>query len=167
MRMSKSVYISAPVSLDRGTVVKFYEHISEVFRVNIYKVGTVYDSNVVKNSDIFVLLTPHNSWTMNKNHLPSGCARELKEAIALDKPIYLGYQTKSGDVYIYETDIYGTTLNGLAGTGGSIFRTHGAIAQPREACDVDERVMEDEFDEPIRGLYVEYDDYDRRLLLLR
>lgn len=165
--MSKSVYISAPVALDRSTVIQYYEQLSEVFRVKTYIKGTVYDSNVVKNSDIFVLLTPHNSWTMNKNHLPSGCARELKEAIALDKPIYLGYRTKSGDVYIYETDIYGTTLTGVAGTGGSIFRTHGNIAQPREASDVDERVMEVEYDEPIRGLYVEYDDYDRRLLLLR
>ena len=165
--MSKSVYISAPVSLDRGTVVKYYEQLSEVFRVNIWKRGTTYDYSMVHNSDIFVLLTPHNSWTMNKNYLPSGCARELKEAIALDKPIYLGYQTQSGDVYIYETDIYGTTLTGVAGTGGSIFRTHGNITQPREASDVDERVMEVEYDEPIRGLYVEYDDYDRRLLLLR
>lgn len=160
--MSKSVYISAPVSLDRGTVVKYYDQLSELFRVNIWKKGTTYDYNMVHKSDIFVLLTTSNSLAMDMRYLPSGCARELKEAIALGKPIYLGYQTKAGDIYIYEAYIYGNTLSGITGTGGSIFRTH-APTKESESEDVVSDVL---YEEVPTVHWKSFLAYDRRILLL-
>jgi len=162
--MSKSVYISAPVQMNWGNVLDYVAHIDNTFHVTVWDRESRYDNSDLRKSDIFLLLTSDNSWHIDTKYLPCGCNRELAEAITLGKPIYVGYKTKAGTVAIYETSHNRTMLSGVAGTGGSIFRMHAPVEQPKTACEVD-RVMEVEYEEPEMES-IEYHWGDRRILLL-
>lgn len=163
--MNKSVYISAPVQMNWGNVLDYVAHIDSTFHVKVWDRESRYNNSDLRKSEIFLLLTSDNSWHIDTTYLPSGCKRELAEAIQLNKPVYVGYKTKAGTVAIYETTLCRTMLSGITGTGGSIFRTHAHIEQPKTACDVEEGVMEVDYEEPVMEA-LDYYLPDRRLLLL-
>ena len=163
--MNKSVYISAPVQMNWGNVLDYVAHIDSTFHVKVWDRDSKYDSSDLFKSEIFLLLTSDNSWHIDIKYLPSGCRRELQQAVGLGKPIYIGYKTKAGTIAIYETSLNKTILSGIAGTGGSIFRTYAPIPQPRTDCDVEERIMEVDYEEPVMES-IEYHWGDRRILLL-
>lgn len=163
--MSKSVYISAPVQMNWGIVLDYVAHIDNTFQVNVWNRESRYDNSDLRESEIFLLLTSDNSWHIETKYLPSGCRRELQQTLALDKPVYIGYKTKAGLISIYETTYNKTMLSGVLGTSGSIFRTHAPIEQLKTTGNVDERVMEVDYEEP-KMESIEYHWGDRRILLL-
>jgi hypothetical protein len=148
-----------------GNVLDYVAHIDNTFHLTVWDRESRYDNSDLYKSDIFLLLTSDNSWHIDTKYLPSGCKRELNQALAAGKPIYIGYKTKAGTVAIYETSLTRTMLSGVAGTGGSIFRTHAPVEQPRTAREVEERVMEVEYEEP-KMESIEYHWSDKRILLL-
>jgi hypothetical protein len=89
--MSKSIYISSPYSLRWDTVIEYEALLNSQFHVDVWNRKEKYNDSPLKQCDIFLLLTNDNKWNIDINHLPSGCRRELLEAIQLGKPILLGY----------------------------------------------------------------------------
>lgn len=158
--MDKSVYISAPVQLDWGTVLKYVAHIDNTFNVRVWDRESKYNSNYLKESDIFLLLTIDNSWHVASKYLPCGCKRELDEAITLNKAIYLGYQTEAGDVAIYKTHISNGIISGILGPGNSSFK----IKEDKTECAEVNFEDSSKIDIALEEIYHSF--ADKRLLLI-
>lgn len=83
------------------------------------------------NANIVVFMLPGNKFAYAKDILPSGVHKELLEAIAYGKQIYIAYTTKTNNkLYIYEARVNGGIFEGLSGTVGSIFAKHAKHRVP-------------------------------------
>lgn len=134
--MSKSVYVSCPVEVN---VLHVLDVIAEIqFQTgqlpNYWDRITKYDNSFVKDADIFVLILPKNKFEYKISDLPTGCKRELKEAIILGKSIYIAYKRSHvNEICIYENNIYSNTITGLAGTADN-FKTFATSLSDSKCC---------------------------------
>lgn len=125
-RDKKTIFISAPISLKWDTVCDFVEAISEESKVpveiKVWDRYGKYEAKDLDESDAVVLLLPRNDFRCAYIEMPDGLRSELTRAYALNKPIYVGYLTRSGDYNIYEARTDGKSIEGVTGTAGSIYR---------------------------------------------
>ena len=119
------VYIAAPVALSWGTVSKFRNKLSSAhIDVKLWERDGRYEDSWLNNADAVIFLLPDLSWGTKYNDLPIGLKRELSRAYAMNKKIFIGYETQMKDLNFYETDVrLGTSndrISGIAGTTDSL-----------------------------------------------
>jgi len=123
------VYIAAPVALSWGTVSKFRNKLSSAhIDVKLWERDGRYEDSWLNNADAVIFLLPDLSWGTKYNDLPIGLKRELSRAYAMNKKIFIGYETQMKDLNFYETDVIlgfnpGTSndrISGIAGTTDSL-----------------------------------------------
>ena len=119
------VYIAAPVALNWGTVSKFRNKLSSAhIDVKLWERDGRYEDSWLNTADAVIFLLPDLSWGTKYNDLPIGLKRELSRAYAMNKKIFIGYETQMKDFNFYETDIVlGTSndrISGIAGTTDSL-----------------------------------------------
>ena len=120
---ANKVFISAPISMDWSTVLKYETVLKKKgFEVKYWDRYTKYDERPLDESDAVVFLLPNNSFKCSEYELPIGLRAELSRAYALDKPLFIGYiRSGDGQVSFYEADSNGKFIAGQAGTCNSLF----------------------------------------------
>jgi hypothetical protein len=122
----KTIFISAPISLKWDTVCDFDEAISEEsivpVEIKAWDRHTKYDQKDLDESDAVVFLLPKNDFRCAYGDMPIGLRTELARAYAMSKPIFVGYLTRSGEYNIYDAETNGKSIEGVAGTAGSIYQ---------------------------------------------
>lgn len=131
-----SAYISCPVVVPMVELKRVYDCLGQStdhdINIKYWQRGGPYDSRLLFDSDIFILMTDDNSFKMDFMELPIGCRRELLSAIRLNKQIFLAYKPQMHSVGNYcfydlvatlksntSTEQHGL-LTGIPGTTGSI-----------------------------------------------
>jgi hypothetical protein len=122
--MLSKIFISAPISLDWGTVTRFRDLLRSEgnFKVTYWERGTRYSSHDLDHSDAVVFVLPKLKFNSSHSELPIGLKTELASAYAGGKEIFIGYQTSDGSYNIYKADTDGKWIKGIAGTANSIFK---------------------------------------------
>ena len=122
----QKVYISCPVALNVSVLLGIAEKLQAVGKFDVkYWTRGSYDPSLLNNADIFVFLTPDNSFNINKERLPVGVRRELETAIRQGKHIFMVYQNGQGEYNFYKTNLSldpnCDMIRGQAGTTSDIF----------------------------------------------
>lgn len=107
------IYLSLPVDLDiRDKIAKdiannIKSYCEQAFPVDYtleyYTPGQLYDPKVVDNCDIFIYTDVEMGWRVKTVLLPSGVRKEVRRAIALNKPILYIYENKEEEINTYAT----------------------------------------------------------------
>lgn len=137
--MKRKVYMSVPLSLDWSTVQLFRRRFPEKeFEVNLWdRQRQNYNPRYFEDAEDVVFLLPNFTFNCPVSKLPTGVARELREAVEENKNIYVGYITATGDYNIYKGTILSGDITGVKGTANSIFK--GTSASPSiNFCNFDE-----------------------------
>lgn len=115
------VYIAAPADLSWGTVSKFRDKLSSAhIDVKLWERDGKYCDSWLNNADAVIFLLPKLSWGTEYNDLPIGLKRELSRAYAMNKKIFIGYETLSRNLNFYEADvILGTSNDSISGRSGT------------------------------------------------
>ena len=82
------------------------------------------------NANIVVFMLPLNKFGYTKIHLPNGLKKELEEAIANGKQMYIAYKLADGKLSIYESRVNGGVFEAISGTSGNIFEEHSKHRVP-------------------------------------
>ena len=140
---TKTVFISAPVSLKWSTVCDFDEAISEKSKVPVeikaWDRKQEYIAENLDKSDAVIFLLPNNDFECTYIEMPTGLRMELARAYALNKPIFVGYKTRStGDYNIYSAETDGKSIEGIAGTAGSIYDTVLVSEPKKNVADIED-----------------------------
>lgn len=94
-------YISCPLTVSTDVI----NHASDILKARgyepcYYKRGTTYSDTQLVDSNIFVLISEHNSFMYNILSMTRGCKSELEKAIEMKKSIYIFYKsTKHTEIY--------------------------------------------------------------------
>jgi len=120
----KQVFISVPMSMDWGTVMKFKQKLLNVgIRVKHWdRIPGSYNQFDLNNSDAVLFLLPKNEFRYAMNELPIGLQTELERVYALSKPLFIGYKTAAGSYSIYNARFNGSKIEGVTGTANDIFK---------------------------------------------
>lgn len=135
-----SIYISCPIAEPKTVLLQFY---NAICAINPGKTKTQYWNRLenyhykeaIDKCNAFVLILPNNSSNCPVNNLPPGCVRELNQAVAQGRPLYIGYKTTQGEYNTYKAEIIGNNITGMAGT--SDFLKDAVQAFDNEPLDVE------------------------------
>ena len=113
MDSSIKIYLSLPVDLDiRDEIAEdiannIKSYCGQDFPVDCtleyYTPGQLYDPKVVDNCDIFIYTDVEMEWGVKTALLPSGVRKEVRRAMALNKPILYIYENKEEEINTYTT----------------------------------------------------------------
>lgn len=123
--MTPNIYISAPITVDWNDVLKVvYRVNSGGFSTNItfFERNSQYSPTLVNNCDIFVFMTPNNTWKFNINTLPSGVRKEYDKAVELGKTIFMAYKVTDGMYNLYYVTRQGDTIQGTPSSSAFIWK---------------------------------------------
>lgn len=129
--MPPKIYVSIPVVLNWGTsvlpvlqsLVGYLSNAGLNIEVDWWIRNSTYNKKM-KDYRAIILMTPHNSFKMSWEELPSGTQNEVKTALANSTPVYLCYTPNSinpGKPQFYSVETTSKGLEGLKGTAGEIF----------------------------------------------
>jgi len=143
------IYISCPIAIDEDILGVFHgvidDHVN--FSAESWDRRSKYSNKDLLKSDAVVFILPKVEFQYNISRLPYGVATELDLAIENNKPIFIGYISKStGEFNIYDAKLSNDTITGIAGTSGNIFnhdfdltlsKTSGHIQEERVVAVLD------------------------------
>lgn len=123
--MSNKVYISCPLNVDMKHVKGVENALKGMgFCVNYWDrswPSSRYTDDPVRYCDIFVIILPDGKWSISRAQLPAGTYKELKLAITLGKPIYMGYLGVISSMYaVYQTEYDNERISGVRGSADHI-----------------------------------------------
>jgi hypothetical protein len=121
--MQNNVFISAPISVDWSTVQRFESELKQrgKIKVRYWERWSQYNQNDLDSSDAVVFILPNNKFKATYNELPIGLKSEVARAYALNKRIYIGYETSTGSFNIYNANTDGKYIDGISGTANDIY----------------------------------------------
>ena len=129
----KKVYFSLPVLMQNRDKI-FQELAQDIREANAtaeyWKEDEYYQQSIIGMSDVFVFGTQYNDFNMSHKVLPSGVAKELDKAIALNKEIFLLYKSSSAGYQYYRVTMDGTYIRGIAGSTGEFWKVLEGSAVP-------------------------------------
>ncbi len=128
----KQVFISAPMSLDWDTVMKFkLKLLDSGAVVKHWDRHSKYSQCDLDESDAVLFLLPRNQFRCDVHDMPTGLKVEFANAYAQGKSLFIGYITATGSYNIYDTKFYDGKFEGISGTANDIYETlreHTSIA---------------------------------------
>jgi hypothetical protein len=117
MKTNNKVFISAPIAVDWSTVIEFSHTIISGGGVPVFwNRKENYDQEAFNDSHSVVFILPKNKFQAMQDELPIGLKSELSRAYKMQKVIYIGYITTSGNYNIYAACTDGKEIKGLQGT---------------------------------------------------
>lgn len=123
--MLNNIYISAPITVDWSTVVRYQQELisgsNRKFKVSVWDRKSKYDQREFDSSDAVVFILPNNNFNASQDDLPIGLKNELSRAYAQDKEIFVAYRTNGGSYNIYDAETNGKWIKGVSGTASDIF----------------------------------------------
>lgn len=82
-----------------------------------WKMGTKYDSTVLKSSDIAIFIINEFNWGTKVEDMTRGIKKELETCIKNKIPVYIAYKRKTDNILgIYDSTYDKTTLVGIGGS---------------------------------------------------
>lgn len=112
-------YISCPLSENWSKVLTVQKHLVDLgYEVTKFHRGEVYEDTMLKESDIFVLISQNNQFDFFQKNMSAGCKKELDIAADMQKPLYLAYWKADTTLKIYhlsEGQLMSGRVIGLSG----------------------------------------------------
>jgi hypothetical protein len=169
--MVPTIYISVPVTVDWAEVNKVVRKIHSVagttVNVRYWDRGTSYSQSLVRDCDIFILMTPDNTWEMKREALPSGVYRELTLATHHNKPVFMVYKNAELNYNFYSYNIIGGKIKGIPGSSTEIWKDIEELVKTTSLSSPDSyqnSIFPKDFSNLPKGIEVKTH-FDRRLLL--
>ena len=99
------VYISCPMSVPQQRINDYAQEILKLGAdVDFWVRNTNYNDLGLRRANAVVVLLESNSFSKPLHKIPPGTRKEIKLALSLNIPVYLGYRTMIGQNAIYQTE---------------------------------------------------------------
>jgi hypothetical protein len=125
--MQNKVYISAPIAMEWSTVLSYKSKLDALgFDVKLWDRNfRNYRKEDFDSADTVVILLPNNKFNGSQRDLPIGVCKEISDAYAQSKSIFIGYTPNSGVPEFYRAGVeLGTrgyfTIRGEGGSTNAI-----------------------------------------------
>lgn len=105
--MQNKVYISAPITMEWSTVLSYKLKLDALgFDVKLWDRNfSNYRKQDFDSADTVVILLPNNKFNGSQRDLPIGVCKEISEAYAQSKSIFIGYTPNSGVPEFYRAGV--------------------------------------------------------------
>lgn len=117
MKEKFNIYISCPqqTPFEQLLIYKgLIESKAENIRVKYWD-RIQYNPNLMNECESFAIMLPNNKWNYHIEDLPSGCKKEVLNAIKESHELLLCYKSLSG-YNIYKAEVSNGVISGIAGT---------------------------------------------------
>lgn len=125
--MQNKVFISAPIAMEWSTVLSYKSKLDALgFDVKLWDRNfRNYRKEDFDSADTVVILLPNNKFNGSQRDLPIGVCKEISDAYAQSKSIFIGYTPNSGVPEFYRAGVeLGTrgyfTIRGEGGSTNAI-----------------------------------------------
>lgn len=110
------IYISCPQQTPFDEVLIYQKLIKAEGNFDVKFWNKIsYNPNLMNECDSFAIMLPNNKWTYDIDDLPSGCKKEVLNAIEEFHELLLCYKSQQG-YNIYKAEINNGIISGIPGT---------------------------------------------------
>ena len=118
--MNFNIYISCPIATSQQILndcIVAAGSLGQNVSVRYWVRGTTYNlDDVVNTCDAFVLMLPNNQFQCRIDSLPPGCKKELQQAVAHYRPLFIAYRDSSSEINFYGASIRNGMVSGITGS---------------------------------------------------